>query len=84
MEKITTEEVMDKLDMFQSRFGIVRFRKNFRRYRYASYLNIVQRVMPNSHSSFYTSGSGTPGYEQISQSDMDKLAYNCTLSNNTS
>ena len=22
MEKITTEEVMDKLDMFQSRFGV--------------------------------------------------------------
>ena len=23
MEKVTTEEVMDKLDMFQSRFGII-------------------------------------------------------------
>ena len=39
MEKLSTEEVVDKLDMFQSRFGenrriwIVRFRKNFSRCR---------------------------------------------------
>ena len=39
MEKITKEEVMDKLDMFQSRFGkidkiwMIGFRKDFSRFR---------------------------------------------------
>ena len=50
MEKITTEEVMDKLDMFQSR-----------RCREAIYLNRLQRIMSNSPSSFDISGSRTSG-----------------------
>ena len=48
MENITTEEVVDKLDMFQSRFrkmdqfGWWDLEKNLSRCRYAVYLNGVQ------------------------------------------
>ena len=52
-EKITTEGVMDKLDMLQSIFGknrriwVVVFRKNFSIFREVIYLDIVQIRMPN-------------------------------------
>ena len=56
MEKISTEEVMDNLYMFQSIFGknrqiwMVGFRKNFGRCKYAIYLDVVQGRMSNSRS----------------------------------
>ena len=89
MEKITTEEVMDKLDMFQSRFGkngriwMVVFRNNSRRCRYTIYLDILLRRMPNSQSSFDVSGSGTSGNEQKSRNYTENVAYNRTLSYGT-
>ena len=52
MEKITTEEVMDKIDMFQSRscknrrIWMVGFRKNISRCREAVYLDGVKRRIP--------------------------------------
>ena len=52
MDKITTEEVMDKLDMFEFRFrkidefGWWDLERNFSRCRYAVYLDRVQRRMP--------------------------------------
>ena len=58
MEKITTEEVTDKLDIFQYIFGknrriqMVGFGKNSNRCRYTVYLDRFQRRMPNSQSSF--------------------------------
>ena len=69
MEKITTEEVMDKLDMFQSRLGKIDefgFRRNFSKIREAIYLDGVQRIMPSLRSSFDVSGSGTSGNERKS------------------
>ena len=80
---------MNKLDMFQSRFGknrqiwMVGFRKNFRRCKEVIYLDRVQRIIPNSRSSFDVSGSGTLGNERISRSDMENGVYNCTLSYDT-
>ena len=55
-EKISTEEVMGKLDMFQSRFGknrqiwMVGLKNNFSRRRGAIYLDEFQRRMPNLRS----------------------------------
>ena len=43
----------------------------------------VQRKMPNLRSSFEVSSSGTSGNEQKSRSDMDNVAYNCTLTYGT-
>ena len=86
VEKITAEEVMDKLDMFQSRFGeIDKFgwwdlEIIFSRYKYAVYINRFQKRMPNLQSSFDISGTGTSGNERKSWSDMDNVAYSCTLS----
>ena len=63
MKKITTEEVMDKLDMFQSRFGkmdqfgLWDLEKKISRCRYAVYLDGVQRRMPNSRILFNVSGT---------------------------
>ena len=64
MEKITTEEVMDKLDIFQYRFGkIDEFgwwdleRISSDAGTYAFYLDGVQRRMPNLRSSFDVSGT---------------------------
>ena len=65
MERITTEEVMDKLDMLKSRFGkidgflMVGFGNNFSRCRYAIYLHGVTVQMSNPWCSFYVSRSGT-------------------------
>ena len=67
MDKITTEKVMDKMDMFQSIFGknrqiwMVVFIKNFSRCRYTVYLGGFQRRMRNSRGSFDVSGTGTSG-----------------------
>ena len=60
MEKITTEEVMDKLDMFQSRFDKI---DQFGWWDLeiiladAVYLDGVQRRMLNSRSLFNVSGT---------------------------
>ena len=65
MENITTVEVMDKLDMFQPRFGKIDqfgwwgLEKNLSRCGYAVYLDRVQRVMSNLRSSFNVSGTVT-------------------------
>ena len=75
MEKITTEEVMDRLDMFQYIFG-----NNFSRCRIAIYTDGVQRRMPNLRSSFDVSGSVSSGNECKSRSYMENVVYNFTLS----
>ena len=63
MDKIITEEVMDKLDMFQSRFGKI---DKFGWWDLESIsansstqftLKKIQRRMPNSRSSFDVSGT---------------------------
>ena len=85
MEKIATEEVMDNLDKFQSRFGKIDKFGWWDSERISSdagtqiYYNGVQRRMPNSWSSFDISGSGTSGNKHTSQSDMENVAYNCPL-----
>ena len=71
-ENITTAEVLEKLDMFQSRFGengpiwLVVFRKDLSRCRYADYLDGVQKGMSTSRSLFNVSGNGTSRDERIS------------------
>ena len=63
MEKVTTEEVMDKLYMFQSRFGKIDefgwwdLEKESVDTGNTVYLDGVQRIMPNSRSSFEVSGT---------------------------
>ena len=62
-EKVTTEEVMDNLDMFQSRsgkideFGWWDLEKESVDTGITVYLDGVQRIMPNSRSSFEVSGT---------------------------
>ena len=79
MDNIISEEVIEKLDMFQSRsvknrrIWVVVFRKNFSRCRYAIYLDGVQRIMPNLRILFDFIGSGTSGNEQTSQSDTENV-----------
>ena len=86
IKKISTEEVMYNPDMLQSRFVknkricMVRFRNNFSRCMITTYLDGVQRRMPNLRSLFDISISRTSGKERTSQSDMENAAYNCTLS----
>ena len=58
---------------------MVRFRKNFSRYRDAIYRDRFQRRMPNSRSSFGVSGSGTSGNEWTGQGYMENVAYNHTI-----
>ena len=85
MDKITTEEVMDTLDMFQYRSGkiennwLLGFRNNFSRCRHAIYLHGVQGRMKNLWCEFEVSSSGTPVDKQIGQSYMENVMYNCTL-----
>ena len=89
MDKIITEEVVNKLDMFQyifkknRRIWLVIFINNFSRCRYAVYLHRVQIIMANSHCSFEVISYGTSGNKQTSQSDMENIAYNCTLTYGT-
>ena len=67
MEIITTEEVMDKLDLFQSRFGkiyeflLVGFEKSFSRCRYAVYLHRAPEWMSNPQYYSYVSCYGESG-----------------------
>ena len=67
LTKFSTEEVMDKLDIFQSRFGkidkfgwwgleIILVDVGMQ-----IYLHVVQRIMSKSRSSFDFSRSGTSG-----------------------
>ena len=89
MEKITTEEFMDNLDMLQSRSGqIDEFGWWYLEGISADvgkkvYLNGYQRIMPSSRSSFEVSGAGTSVNELTRRSDMDNIAYNFTLSYGT-
>ena len=89
MDRIATEEVMKKLDMFQSRFGKRDefgwwgFGKNFSRCKYAIYLHGVQVRMTNLQYSFIVSRSGTPGNEWKSQGDIENVTYNYTLTYGT-
>ena len=71
MENIATAKVMEKLDMFQSRFGQIDQvgwwdLKNLSRCRYAVYLDGVQRGISNSRVLFNVSGTGTSRDEQTS------------------
>ena len=88
MEKISTEEVIDNLDMFQSKFGkidefgwcdleIISSMKE------GIYLDGSQRRLLNSRSSFWVSSSGTSVNERTGRSYMDNVAYNFTLSYGT-
>ena len=89
MEIITTEEVMDKTDMFQSIFGknriiwLVGFGKNFSRCRYKNYLHRVPRQMSNPRCFSHVSSSGESENEHTSQSDMENVVYNHTLNYGT-
>ena len=89
MEKITTEQVMDRTDMFQSRFGkidkvwMLGLKNNFIRCREAIYLDRVQRIIPNSRNSFDISVSGTSVNERTGRIDTENIAYNCTLTYGT-
>ena len=89
MDKITTEEVISKIDMFQYKFWkkiqiwLVGFRRNFSRYRYAIYLHRVQVIMPNLQCLFDSSGSGTSGNERTGRSDMENVTYNFILTYGT-
>ena len=80
MEKITIEEVMDKLDIFQMqiwksrRIWLVGFRQNFNRHSYTINLNGVQRRMPNLQSSFDVNGSIISENEWTSRSFMENVA----------
>ena len=80
---------MDKLDFSQSRFGKI---DKFGWWDLEIiitdagmqiYLDGVQRRVPNLRSKSDVSASGTSGNELTSQSDMENVAYNCTLSNGT-
>ena len=62
---------------------MVGFRENFIRFRYAVYLDGVQRRIPNLRSSFDVRGSVISGNERKSISDMESIAYNFTLSYGT-
>ena len=62
---------------------MVGLRNNFSRFRIAIYLNGVQRIMPNSQSSLDVSSSGTSTNERTGRSNMENVAYNCTLSYGT-
>ena len=71
MEIFTTEQVMDKLDMFQSRFGkIDKFGwwdlEKISRCRYSTYLHGVTGLMSNPQCSFDISSSGISGNEVTS------------------
>ena len=82
MEIITTEEVMNMLDMFQSRQGKTNLAggiwKIFYRFRYSIYLHGVPQRMSNPQCSFYASISGASVNAQTSQSDMQNIAYDRT------
>ena len=58
------------------RILMVGFRKNFRRFREALYLDGVHRIIPNFQSSFDVSVSGTSGNERICHSDMENIVNN--------
>ena len=62
---------------------MVGLRKNFSRCRDAIYLGGVQRIIPNSRGSLEVSISGTSVNERTGQSDMENVAYNCTLTYGT-
>ena len=70
MEKVSTEEVMDKLDMFQPRFEKINGFGWWDLERISGdvelqiYLDGVQRRMPNSQSSFDVRSSGILGNER--------------------
>ena len=89
MDKSTTEAVMGKLDIFQSRFekkdgsSWWDLRKVFSRCRYKIFPRGVQRKMPNPWCSFCISSSVTSVNERTSQSDMESVTYNCTLTYDT-
>ena len=59
------------------------FRENFRKCRYAVYLDGDQRIMPNSRISFNFSGNWTSIDERTSWGDTENVAYSCTLSYGT-
>ena len=80
---------MDKLDIFQSRFGknrqiwMVGLRKNFSRYRVMIYLHRFQIIIPNSRSSIEVRSYITPGNKWTGQSNTENVEYNCTLTYGT-
>ena len=59
------------------------FGKNFNRLRYETYLYGVSGQMSNSRSSFDNRSSRASGNELTSQSETEKLNYNCTLTYGT-
>ena len=75
MDRIITEDMMDKSDMFQSIFGknrrilVVGYRNNFSRCRYTIYLHEVQGGTPNMWCSFEFISSGSSGNERTGQRD---------------
>ena len=86
---INTEEMINKLDMFQSRFEknrriwLVGFGKNFSRCRYALYLHGIPVQISNLQCLYNSISSLASGNEQKSQSDMENVAYDFTLTYGT-
>ena len=80
MERITTEEMMDKLDMFQSRFGKIDGFGWWYLERISAdsgtqiYLHGVSGRMSNPQCLAYVSSSRSSGNEWTSQSDTDNVA----------
>ena len=72
-EKITTAEVMDKLDMFQLIFGKIDEFGWWDLERISADSG-TQFTLPNSRSLFDVSGSATSGNEWTSRSDMENVA----------
>ena len=83
MEKISTEEVIDKLDMFQSRFGNIDefgwwdLEKNYSRCRIAIYPDGVQRRMPNLRSSLKLKA---PEHQEMNRQDEVTWITLCIIS----
>ena len=73
MEKLFTEEVVDKLDMFQSKFQKVD------EFEWWDLERRIQRQMTNSRSLYYISSSRTSGNKRTVQSYLENVAYYYTL-----
>ena len=83
------EEVVDNLDMFQSRFGTINkfgwwdLKKNLSRCRVSIDLHEVQIIMPKLRGYLEVSSYRTSLNEWTGQSYIENIAYNFTLSYGT-
>ena len=89
MERITTEELMNKLNMFKSIFGEIEefvwwVLERILAHAGTQFTSKEFKVrIPNLWISFGVSITGTSGNEQTSRSDTENVEYNCTFSYGT-